>query len=868
MMFLTIFSGAYLTAQTETMSSGSFIIDMGGNTRNNALRPYGMIYDLLENYQVPIKWVINPTKSRNGTDFTYNGVNYRGGPFIIQAEFRTATINSRIAFWQGQGVNGVTTTAPIDVPVYTTILNAPSWTRNAENNDIIGDFFNNANVPSTAYNDKAPSAIGACDDVFAMPHADPKWDTHKNLIDWNRDFQGSIWYGCHAGSALENMFNPANPSEQANFLTEKTGIAVDAGVVGGYAENTLQLWKTHDNDNISRPFLYDYSTDPVMQFIGDQDDASNNGSERIYVPLSAGWRPTTRPGVYDDNHPFRVSNSVIHRVAPLAWGRGYGDPDNGWVLMQGGHDVGKENRPDFINAQRAFWNFSYLSMQDKVIPPSVTGIDFNTSIAPGEPLALAFTVPAPNSPTDFSITWTSSCGGTFSPSASSPNVTFTPPGTGGDNTCIVTVQIEDPCGRVFFDAVPVSIVCDLQITPTVNNICAGQGATGSIDMAFNYAGPYNYTWTRAGGGSGSGTGTSITSLAPGTYTVNVSAGNDCTASFTATVNEFPAINISATPGAVACFGESTGSIDLTVAGGTPAYTYAWNDGATSPNRSSIPAGNYSVTVTDVNGCTAQTSVTVTQPNSALSATPTVTNVPCFGESTGDITLAVSGGTMAYSYLWNDGVTTQNRPNIPAGTYSVTVTDANSCTVTLTNLTVTEPVDAVSLTSTQINANCSPTEGSITVTATGGTSPYAYDWSGTPAGDGTATITGLGGGTYAVTVTDDNGCTEVLSATITQAPPLAIVLTPTHPTCPPGADPPVNSDGEISLVVTGGTPNYTFAWTTSDGAGLAPAAQNQTGLSAGTYNVTVTDSNGCTISGSVALESENQLPVTPPVIDNN
>jgi hypothetical protein len=754
------------------------------------------------------------------------------------------------------------------VPVFATLTFAPNWTLDFDNGGIATDFFANASIPSSAYggsssNWKEPSELGPCDDIFAMPHADPEWSTHKRLLSWNIDNLGAIWFGCHAGSALEDMFNPANRPQQTNFLAEKTGTATGGGP---YDDNALILWGDHDD--ASFPLAYDYPTDPIMQFMGEIDDATDNGSEQIYIPVSPGWRATTRPGIYDPDNDERISNQVRHRAAVVSWGRGFGDANRGWVLMQGGHDISKKDKPENVAAQRIFFNLGFRALIGKAVIPSVTELTPGATIAPGEPIALSVTIPPPATENDFTVQWTSSCGGTFSPSSTSFNPTFTPPGGSGSYTCIISATITDPCGRNTFSATAVNVVCTLQASTILTQPCGG-GASGVINMSVTGGSGITYSWTRTGGGSGSGSGSTISGLSAGTYNVTVTASNGCMTSFSRTLNASPIINLTATPTPVACFGGTTGDIDLNVSGGTPGFTYAWSDGPTTQNRSSLPAGSYTVTVTDANTCTATTSATVTQPNAAFAATPSVTNVPCFGEAAGAINLAVSGGTPAYTYLWNDGATTQNRTSLNAGTYAVTVTDANNCTLPVTNITVTQPASALSLSSTQTNATCGASAGSITVTATGGTGAYTYDWSGTPTGDGTPTISGLSGGTYAVTVTDANGCTEVLSATIIQGSNLLLSITPINPTCPPGANPPVNSDGAIDLTVTGGSTPYTFAWTTSDGSGLNPTAEDQTGLTAGTYNVTVTDANGCTATAPpVTLVNEETSPVTPSGINNN
>src|SRR5206468_5366504 len=126
---------------------------------------------------------------------------------------------------------------------------------------------------------------------------------------------------------------------------------------------------------------------------------------------------------------------------------------------------------------------------------------------------------------------------------------------------------------------------------------------------------------------------------------------------------------------VQCFGNATGSVDLTVSGGTAPYTYAWSNGATTQDLTGLTAGTYNVTVTDANGCTATASATLIQPAAALTASTTQVNVQCFGNATGSVDLTVSGGTAPYTYAWSNGATTQDLTRLTAGAYNVTVTDA-------------------------------------------------------------------------------------------------------------------------------------------------------------------------------------------------
>lgn len=893
-------------ADNEVIPAGSFIVDMGvvPQTVGNALKPYGLVYDLIRNYGVPVKWIVNPDKTKDGVDFVYNGREFRGGPFIIPAPFRTAAVNDRIAYWQTQGVIGISTTSPFEVPVLTTlkVSSVPNWTLDLQNGSIAVGYFVNAGIPPSAYGGssstywKLPSQLNCCDDIFVMPHADPKWLTHANLVAWNLDCKGSIWNACHSPSALENMYNPADPSVQANFLSEKvttpgTGIILPVSGSTSYSQNTLILWGNHDGG--TPPYSYSNHGDPIMQFMGSLDLATLNGSEQIYIPVQtagAGWRSSTVVAVYDPDHPT-LSNSGStekYRATVLAYGRGYGDPDRGYVMYEAGHSHNKSTAPANIAAQRAFFNFSFFAAKEKAPDPDIN-IVLNTLYS-GETTNLGFTIDKRDI-SEFAITWESSCGGSFLPAssaigASTPanSTVYTAPIVSQNTDCVITVTLIDGCGRVYKASTAVQIVCDLQVTTTLTSPCYGVTGSGAIAMAItNGSGPFVWSWTRTEGGTGSGTGTSITGLSAGTYTVTVKAnsGAGCPATFTVALQESPEIIVNATPVPLGCPDVNNGAIDVTVSGGTPGYTYLWNDGVTTLNRSGLAAGTYTLTVTDSKNCSKVTQVTVSSPP-AISITPTITPVQCYDQNNGQIALAVTGGTGAYTFLWNDGNTSPNRTGLAPGTYSVTVTDANNCAETLGGLIITQPDAALSLGETHANISCfGGNNGSIDLTVTGGTLPYTYAWTKTGSSF-TATTEDLGSltaGTYNVTVTDARGCIATLSVVISQPAALALTTEKTDPTCPPEppttppatpATPPVNADGAIDLSVTGGTLSYTYLWTATND-GIVPAGQESqpdlTNLVSGTYTVVVTDANNCTATTTVTLVEEFPNPDKPAVINH-
>ncbi|MBI2967479.1 MAG: SprB repeat-containing protein, partial [Bacteroidetes bacterium] len=249
------------------------------------------------------------------------------------------------------------------------------------------------------------------------------------------------------------------------------------------------------------------------------------------------------------------------------------------------------------------------------------------------------------------------------------------------------------------------------------------------------------------------------------YKVCGTKASGCPATICDTVRVFilPGLTATLTPTNVSCFGGSTGSASAVVSGGSPPYTYSWNDGQTASAATGLVAGTYSLSVTGTDGCLKTFTVSVTEPAAPLSSSSSQNNVSCFGGSNGTTTVTAAGGTPAYTYLWNNGQTTSTATGLIAGNYTVTITDANTCTTTAA-FTITEPV-ILSSTSSQTNVYCfGGSNGTATVTAAGGTLTYSYLWNN---GQTTSTATGLNAGNYTVTITDAKGCTTTSIVSITQ-----------------------------------------------------------------------------------------------------
>lgn len=316
-------------------------------------------------------------------------------------------------------------------------------------------------------------------------------------------------------------------------------------------------------------------------------------------------------------------------------------------------------------------------------------------------------------------------------------------------------------------------------------------------------------------------------LPAGTHSVQVTDMANCVGSLNIVISQPAAITTSPAVTQVDCNGASTGVVVLNTAGGTPGYTEDW--GANNPIA--LAAGSYSVNITDANGCTSNANVTVTEPT-AISANSSINTPSCNGDMDGVVTLTISGGTPAYTEDWG----TDDPNAIGAGTYNPTITDANGCVFVLP-VTVTEPA-LITTAPVVTDVSCfGANDGAVALNVAGGTPTYTADWGGNNPNL-------LGPGTYNPTITDANGCTGSATVTVTEPPALAISAVITNENAGTG------SDGAIDITVTGGIPPYTFLW--SNGA----TTEDIAGLDSGTYTVTVTDANGCTINDSYYVNFSN------------
>jgi gliding motility-associated-like protein len=405
-------------------------------------------------------------------------------------------------------------------------------------------------------------------------------------------------------------------------------------------------------------------------------------------------------------------------------------------------------------------------------------------------------------------------------------------------TSISTAVITEPATAVSSTISGTNLLCngDNSGTATAQGV---DGTPGAIT-------PYTYLWNDIN----NQTAATATGLAAGTYIVTVTDGNNCITTNTITLTE-PVVLSGTTAGTPAsCFGVTDGTAMITAAGGTRPYMYAWSAPTVTTDSFAVAlaAGWHFVTVTDFNSCTYIDSFEVLQPTQIMTST-TVTPVACNGDSTGTGTVAVTGGNGGETYLWSfNNQTTVTATGLPAGWHYITVTDVNMCSTT-DSVEILEPT-LLTLSTSQVDVGCfGDATGSATATPTGGTAGYTYLWDINAGSQTSQTATNLPAGNFVVTVTDANGCSDTISVTINQ-PATAVTIdavTFTQVSCFGG------SDGTATAQVTGGTGAYTYNW-----VGTGQTNQTVTGLPIGTYNVIVTDANGCFAIDSVTIDEPSPI----------
>ena len=362
-----------------------------------------------------------------------------------------------------------------------------------------------------------------------------------------------------------------------------------------------------------------------------------------------------------------------------------------------------------------------------------------------------------------------------SPGVNDGTATATPTGGTGAytyswNTGATTATITDLSPGTYTVMVTDENGCTKSQTVTVNSFgCAMSAAisgtgvtchgledgTASIELS-NALEPFTFSW------SNGETTQTISDLAPGTYTVTASDDNGCETVASIEVEEPGILNPNTTSTSVTASGASDGTATANPTGGTGPFTYLWSNGETTATITNLPSANYTVVVTDTNGCSVEKTVPVAPFACSMAANITSSNISCFGNNDGQATVTLANGLSPFTYEWSNGETTATVSNLAPGTYTVEVSDAVNCPA-FTEVIIAEPTLLEAAITAQANADCGQANGSATAEGTGGTGSLTYEWSN---GETTTSVTGLAGGTYTVSVTDANDCVATTEVQIT------------------------------------------------------------------------------------------------------
>ncbi|MEZ5058653.1 MAG: T9SS type A sorting domain-containing protein [Saprospiraceae bacterium] len=380
--------------------------------------------------------------------------------------------------------------------------------------------------------------------------------------------------------------------------------------------------------------------------------------------------------------------------------------------------------------------------------------------------------------------------------------------------------------------------CSISSTVSFENIsCYGQNdgsASVSVTDAF---GNLTYQWS-----NGANT-ASIENLSPGFYSVTTTDENNCPSVSEFTIYEPSRLSFNEQSSDENSYAANDGSINISPSGGTSPYTVNWENGSSGLSRNNLAPGNYAFTLTDDNGCKSNGSITIQAFECTLDASlDNQSNVSCFGEEDGALSVSTQGGTAPYTINWSTGETGTNIQNLVAGNYTVSITDANDCPVEL-NLEITEPkaieTDIVKMSESGFDTN----DGFLHVNASGGTPPFTFEWQHGASGE---ELENLAPGNYTVTITDQNGCTKVQTITIDAFNCLVDLNEVISNVSCNGS-----GDGMIEVEMSGTGP-FTFEWSNGSSGNVL------NNLSPGTYDLTATDANNCPATASYTIDEPEVL----------
>ena len=412
-----------------------------------------------------------------------------------------------------------------------------------------------------------------------------------------------------------------------------------------------------------------------------------------------------------------------------------------------------------------------------------------------------------------------------------------------DNLCLghyyLTVTDSTGCQDTASTNINVSNTNNFLVTTSGNNsLCNGSCTGNAISTPSGGTAPYTYLWSTGD------TTANISNICEGNYIIVITDANGCTSTSSQNINE-GGLTVSTTGINATCNSSCDGDATATPSGGTAPYTYLWSNGDTTANISNICTGNYTIVLTDSNGCTASDNQNINGSGS-FGITFNTIDVSCASACNGEIIANITGNNPPFTYLWSNVDSTSTIDNLCIGHYYLTVTDSSGCQDTASTSINVSNTNNFLVTTSGNNSLCNGScTGDATATLSGGTVPYTYLWSN---GDTTANISNLCAGNYTVLLTDSNGCTLTSSQNINEGG-LTVSTTGTNTSCNGSCD------GEATTTPSGGTAPYTYLWSNGD------TTANISNLCAGNYTVLLTDANGCNSTSSQTINGTGSINVS-------
>jgi gliding motility-associated-like protein len=418
-----------------------------------------------------------------------------------------------------------------------------------------------------------------------------------------------------------------------------------------------------------------------------------------------------------------------------------------------------------------------------------------------------------------------------------------------------TLLVKDSKGCISSSTV-ISLPAPLSGNASVTSNYNGQDIScfgfsdGSADVTVSGGtAPFVYSWNTSPAQN-----TAIaTGLSAGTYIVNVSDVNGCSTNLSVTLSQPTKLNLNLDSVSdyngfnTTCFGSLDGSIMISVNGGVPVYSYIWSNGAVTEDLSGIGAGFYLLNVVDANGCPSSVGISLDEP-APITSSYLSTQPLCYGDQNGSVDLSVNGGVLPITYNWSNGATTQDNAGLGAGSYSVTITDNNGCSIS-SAVSVKQPQDILIANRITGILCYKDSTGAIDISCSGGTEPLNYTWSN---GASTEDISNVNSGVYTLTVMDVNGCLKTASIEMIQPDSLYTLVSSPSQFSGYNVSYQGGSDGQIDLTVNGGSSPYSFLWSNQSNT------EDQFNVQASHYQVEVTDANGCKTVNDISLTEPNIL----------